>query len=302
MPPKRTTTPMTDDAIKKLIAQGVVDALAEYKANRGSSNGDDRVVGLIQWLEKMEYVFHISNCTVANQVKFATCTLLKNAMSWWNSYVKTVSHEAAYEMTWKTLKKMMTNKYCPRGEIKKLEIELWNLKVKGTDVVSYTQRFQELALMCGRMFPEESDEVEKYVGGLPDNNQGSVMVSKPKTMQDAIEIANELMDQNVRAYDERQTENKRKLDNNNQAQQQPPKKQSVAIAYTVVVGYIVMSDSKDSTVTYTAVSSPFEGLSDIGSPRVDGPPVMPEDRYAYVVAAFQAPLSPNYVLGPEYPP
>ncbi|GJY06431.1 putative reverse transcriptase domain-containing protein [Tanacetum coccineum] len=60
---------------------------------------------------------------------------------------------------------MMTVKYCPRGEIKKLEIEHWNLKVKGTDVASYTLRFQELALMCGRMFHEESKEVEKYVGG-----------------------------------------------------------------------------------------------------------------------------------------
>ncbi|GJX18263.1 hypothetical protein Tco_0219095, partial [Tanacetum coccineum] len=58
----------------------------------------------------------------------------------------------------------------------------------------------------------------------------------------------------------------------------------------------------DSTVTYPAVSSPFGGLSDIGSPRVDGPPLMPEDPYAYVVAAFQAPPSPDYVSGPEYPP
>ncbi|GKG29522.1 hypothetical protein Tco_0416887, partial [Tanacetum coccineum] len=64
----------------------------------------------------------------------------------------------------------------------------------------------------------------------------------------------------------------------------------------------VMSDFKDSTVTYTAVSSPFGGLSDIGSPGVDGPPVMPEDPYAYVVATFQAPSSPDYVSGPEYPP
>ncbi|GJY90727.1 hypothetical protein Tco_0505923 [Tanacetum coccineum] len=63
-----------------------------------------------------------------------------------------------------------------------------------------------------------------------------------------------------------------------------------------------MSDSEDSTVTYVAVSSPFRGLSDIGSPRVDGPPVMPEDPYAYVVVAFQAPPSPDYVPGPEYPP
>nr|GEX98125.1 hypothetical protein [Tanacetum cinerariifolium] len=63
-----------------------------------------------------------------------------------------------------------------------------------------------------------------------------------------------------------------------------------------------MSDSKDSTITYIAVSSPFGGLPDIGSPGVDGPPVMPEDPYAYVVAAFQAPLSPDYMTGPEYPP
>ncbi|GKD31770.1 hypothetical protein Tco_1242548, partial [Tanacetum coccineum] len=63
-----------------------------------------------------------------------------------------------------------------------------------------------------------------------------------------------------------------------------------------------MSDSKDSTVTYTTVSSPFGGLSYIRSPGVDGPPVMPEDPYAYVVAAFQAPPSPDYVLGPKYPP
>ncbi|GKC11952.1 hypothetical protein Tco_1008734 [Tanacetum coccineum] len=92
----------------------------------------------------------------------------------------------------------------------------------------------ELALMCGSMFPEEFDQVEKYVGGLPDMIQGSVMASKPKTMQEATKIANDLMDQKVRAYAERQVENKRKLDNNNQAQQQTPKKQNVARAYSIV--------------------------------------------------------------------
>ncbi|GKB75461.1 putative reverse transcriptase domain-containing protein [Tanacetum coccineum] len=110
----------------------------------------------------MESVFHISNYAVENQVKFATCTFLGNALTWWNSHMKAVTQDVAYDMDWKTLKKMMTDKYCPRGEIKKLEIELWNLKVKGTDVASYTLRFQELALMCGKMFHEESEEVKKY--------------------------------------------------------------------------------------------------------------------------------------------
>ncbi|GKC93129.1 hypothetical protein Tco_1158571, partial [Tanacetum coccineum] len=169
MPPKRTTTPMTNATIKQLIAQCVADALAEYEAYISSGNGDDShdsgsgrrrtehttrectysdflkcrplnykgtegVVGLTQWFEKMEIVFHISNCTVACQIKFATCTLLGSALTWWHSHVKTVGHDAAYGMTWKTLMKMLIDKYCPRGEIKKLEIEMCNLKVKGTNV------------------------------------------------------------------------------------------------------------------------------------------------------------------------
>ncbi|GJZ99250.1 reverse transcriptase domain-containing protein, partial [Tanacetum coccineum] len=83
-------------------------------------------------------------------------------------------HDAAYGMPWKTFMKMMTDKYYPRNEIKKLEMEIWDLKVKGTNLTSYTQRFQELALLCGRMFPEESDKIEKYVGGLHDMIHGSV--------------------------------------------------------------------------------------------------------------------------------
>ncbi|GJX53768.1 reverse transcriptase domain-containing protein [Tanacetum coccineum] len=98
------------------------------------------------------------------------------------------------------------------------------------------QRFQELALMCDRMFPEESDKVEKYVGGLPDMIHGSVMATKPKTMQDAIEFATELMDKKISTFAERQAENKRKLDNNNQAQQQLPKRQNVVQAYAAGTG------------------------------------------------------------------
>ncbi|GKE15705.1 reverse transcriptase domain-containing protein [Tanacetum coccineum] len=221
---------MTDAQIKTLIARGVADALAERDADRirndddsHDSGGTKGVVGLTQWIEKMESLFHISNCTVTCQVKFATCTLQGNALTWWNSHVRTVRHDVAYAMPWKTLKKMMTDKYCLRGEIKKLEIKMWNLKVKGTDVLSYNQHFQELALMCGRMFPEEFDEVEKHVGGLLNMIHSSVMASKPKTMQDAIEFATELMDQKIRTIAERQAENKRKFYYNNQTQQQPPR-------------------------------------------------------------------------------
>ncbi|GJT78863.1 hypothetical protein Tco_1045588 [Tanacetum coccineum] len=62
-----------------------------------------------------------------------------------------------------------------------------------------------------------------------------------------------------------------------------------------------MSDSEHSTVTYTSVSIPVEDDSDIGSPGVDGPPIMPEDPYAYIMAAYQVPPSPDYIPGPEEP-
>ncbi|GJV27812.1 putative reverse transcriptase domain-containing protein [Tanacetum coccineum] len=171
--------------------------------------GTKGIVSLTQWFEKMESVFHISNYTVACQIKFAISTLLDSALTWWNSHVMTVGHDAAYRMPWTTLKKMMTTKYCPRGKIKKLEIELWNLKVKGTDVLIYNQRFQELELMCSRMFLEESDE-------------------------DAIDFATERMDQKIYTLTKRQAKNKRKLDDNsrsNQNQQQPFKRHNVAWAY-----------------------------------------------------------------------
>ncbi|GJY83492.1 reverse transcriptase domain-containing protein [Tanacetum coccineum] len=198
--------------------------------------GTEGVIELTQWFERMKNVFHISNCTMENQIKFSTCTLLGSALTWWNAHVRTVRHDVVYAMTWTNLKKIMTDKYCLRGEIKKLEVEMWNLKVKGSDMVSYNQRFQELALMCARMFLEESDKIEKYFDGFPDMIHGSVMASKPKTMQDAFEFATELMDKKISTFAEHQAENKRKLDNNNQAQQQPPKKQGVAIAYTAGSG------------------------------------------------------------------
>ncbi|GJT59593.1 reverse transcriptase domain-containing protein [Tanacetum coccineum] len=114
--------------------------------------GTEGVLELTQCIENMETVFRISNCFVENQIKFFTCTLLGNVLTWWNSHVRTVSNDISYVMTWTELKKIMTDKYCLRTEIKKLEVELWELKLKGTDVIGYNQRFQELELLCGRMY------------------------------------------------------------------------------------------------------------------------------------------------------
>nr|GFA30531.1 hypothetical protein [Tanacetum cinerariifolium] len=125
-----------------------------------------------------------------------------DALTWWNGHVRTLGHDATYAMTWGTFKKKLTNKYCPKGKIKKLEIELWNLRV------------------------------DKYISGLPDNIHGNVMSARPKTLDETIELANDLMDQKLCTYPERQNENKRKADDSpRNNQQRPHKKQNVARAY-----------------------------------------------------------------------
>nr|GEZ46472.1 hypothetical protein [Tanacetum cinerariifolium] len=158
----------------------------------------------------------ISATAVENQVKFATCTLHSITLTWWNTHIKTVGHEAAYEMPWKTLMKMMTDKYCPRNEIKKLEMELWDMKVK------------------------ESDKIEKYIECLPDMIHGSVVASKPKTMQAAVEIATELMVKKIRTFAKREIASKRKFENTSRntlnQQQQSNKRQNTSRVYTSAFG------------------------------------------------------------------
>ncbi|GKB16127.1 putative reverse transcriptase domain-containing protein [Tanacetum coccineum] len=172
-------------------------------------------------------------------VKFATYTLLGAVLTWWNGQIRTLGPDA-YSITWEVLKKKMTDKYCPQGEIKKLEIELWNLKVKGNDVPTYTERFQELTLICNKFVANETEKVDKYISGLLDNIYGNVKSSRPKTLDETIKLANNLMDQKPRTYAERQTDNKRKADdssrNNHGHQQQPFKRQNVAKVYNMGEG------------------------------------------------------------------
>nr|GEW99073.1 putative reverse transcriptase domain-containing protein [Tanacetum cinerariifolium] len=150
-----------------------------------------------------------TGCAIDNQVKFATCTLLGAALTWWNGHVRTLGHDAAYAMTWGTLKKKLMDKYCPK----------------------------ELALMCTKFLADETEKVDKYISGLPDNIHGNVMSARPKTLNETIELANDLMDQKLHTYAERYNENKRKADDSpRNNQQQPHKKQNVSRAYTAGPG------------------------------------------------------------------
>ncbi|GJZ70544.1 hypothetical protein Tco_0634094 [Tanacetum coccineum] len=154
MPPKRTSTSeapaMTQAAIKKLVADSVTTALEAQAAtmagtsnpNRNTGptgtpvaktgnykefiscqpfyfNGTEGVVGLIRWFERIESVFSRSKCIEENKVTFATGTLTDDALSWWNAYAQPTGVDQANQITWTELKRLLTNKYCPRTEVKK---------------------------------------------------------------------------------------------------------------------------------------------------------------------------------------
>ncbi|GJW14527.1 hypothetical protein Tco_0018660 [Tanacetum coccineum] len=147
------TTSVTNAQLKAMINQGVTDALVARDADRNTNGDDSHNSGI--GVRRTERVAR--ECTYPD---FMKCQPL--------------NFKGTEGVT--NLEKKMTDKYCSRFKIKKLEAELLNLKVK------------------------ESDKIEIYVNGLPDMIHGSVVVSKPKTMQEAIEIATELIDKKIRTF------------------------------------------------------------------------------------------------------
>nr|GEZ53472.1 reverse transcriptase domain-containing protein [Tanacetum cinerariifolium] len=173
MPPKRTSTSETPAialaTIQRLITDGIVAALETQAINTNDTNrnlepretpvarrgnykefiscqpfyfnGMEGAVDLIRWFERTESVFSCSSCAEENKVTFAAGTLTNNALSWWNAYAQPIGIEQANKITWTELIRLLTNKYCPRSEIKKMEDEFYNLSVKGNDLKTYTRRF-----------------------------------------------------------------------------------------------------------------------------------------------------------------
>ncbi|KAL7598104.1 hypothetical protein Lser_V15G22439 [Lactuca serriola] len=221
---------MDPTMMQNMLAQWIATALATYEAARNGNTrnsesgtlvvsqrnpkhcsynefmgckprffyGTEGVVGLSRWIEKIEVVFHISSCPDDCRVKYATCTLMDAALTWWNNHAKTVGVAEAYAMGWEQLKLMMTKVYCPRQEIQALEQELWNLTMQGSEVAAYTSRFEDLATLCPGMVPSEDKKTERYIWGLASPVQGLITASRPSTFDSAKQLAYELTEQCIR--------------------------------------------------------------------------------------------------------
>ncbi|GJT83112.1 putative reverse transcriptase domain-containing protein [Tanacetum coccineum] len=165
------------------------------KYNPHPFKGTKGTVGLCQWFEKFEYVFRISDCREKDKVKFATATLQGRALTWWNGRTASMGIDAANGTPWAEVRRWMTKEFCPRSVLQRLEQELYNLKLKGTDIDGYTNRFHELALLCPRMVEPEQVKVEQYIRGLSKNIRGDVTSSQLATIDHAVRMAYQLMGQ-----------------------------------------------------------------------------------------------------------
>ncbi|GJR88561.1 putative reverse transcriptase domain-containing protein [Tanacetum coccineum] len=182
MPPRT----MTQAAIEKLVSDRVAAALAQDRATRENTNGAGGPGGNIggnaqgqggappaRECTYSKSVFSISECAERNKVKFAAATLQGRALTWWNSQVATLGLEVVNAKSWNDMKIMMREEFCPPEEIQRMEVELWNLRVKDSNIAAYTQRFNELVLLCPEMVPSEKKKVEAYENNNNNNNNNN---------------------------------------------------------------------------------------------------------------------------------
>ncbi|KAI3806542.1 hypothetical protein L1987_22449 [Smallanthus sonchifolius] len=170
MPPRRANSSTSNPDLATLLAQLVGQMTQANNYSDGSHNiqgnsgtnpphctfkhfnscnptkffGTEGATGLLQWFESMESTFLNSDCPDNLRVRYATSVLQKRALTWWNGEKRTRGAEVATSLSWDDLKKAMTDEFCPRNEMRKLEAEFWDLAQDSGDNLAYTTRFQEL--------------------------------------------------------------------------------------------------------------------------------------------------------------
>ncbi|GJW87642.1 putative reverse transcriptase domain-containing protein [Tanacetum coccineum] len=218
MPPKA----MSEARMREVIREQVAASMAEFMANMNRGAGGDRAGGAGAGGARAggaraggagaggagaggagvggagPAAPKITGCTY---ITFMKCNLQPfkgtegRALTWWNGRTASMGIDAANSTLWTEVRKWMTEEFCPRSVLQRLEQELYNLKLKGTDIDGYTNRFHELALLCPRMVEPEQVKVEQYIRGLSKNIRGDVTSSRPVGIDEAVCMAYQLMGQ-----------------------------------------------------------------------------------------------------------
>ncbi|KAJ0885316.1 putative nucleotidyltransferase, Ribonuclease H [Helianthus annuus] len=136
-------------------------------------------------------------CPEARRVKFATGTLEGIALTWWNAQVQILGLAAANATPWNDFKELIKREYCTREDIHKLEDELYNLKMVGSEIEAYTKRSNELAVLCPTMVDPPYKRIELYLKGLAPEIQSHVTSANLNNIQEIQRLAHRITDQAV---------------------------------------------------------------------------------------------------------
>ncbi|GJW70234.1 putative reverse transcriptase domain-containing protein [Tanacetum coccineum] len=204
---------MSEARMREVIREQVAASMAEFVANTNRRAGGARAGGAgaggagsggagvggagpaAPEITGCTYITFMNDCKERDKVKFATATLQGRALTWWNGRIASMGIDVANGTPWTEVRKWMTEEFCPRSVLQRLEQELYNLKLKGTDIDGYTNRFHELALLCPRMVEPKNVKVEQYIRGLSKNIRGDVISSRPVGIDEALRMAYQLMGQ-----------------------------------------------------------------------------------------------------------
>nr|GEW48875.1 reverse transcriptase domain-containing protein [Tanacetum cinerariifolium] len=198
MPPKA----MFEARIREIIRDQVTTSMAEFMANMnrgigGAGAGGAGVGGA------GPAVPEITRCTYITFMKCEPQSFkgtkgavgLCRALTWWSGRIASMGIDAANSTLWTEVRKWMIEEFCPRKVLQRLEKELYNLELKGTDIDGYTNRFHELAVLCPRMVEPEQVKVEQYIRRLSKNIRGDVTSSRPAGIDEVVRMAYQLMGQ-----------------------------------------------------------------------------------------------------------
>ncbi|GJT47207.1 putative reverse transcriptase domain-containing protein [Tanacetum coccineum] len=196
------SAPMTQAVIHRMIKESVDAAIVAEQARQANVRNDAsgsrpaRGQDIAPAIHKCTFAGFMNECAEGKKVKFDAATLEGPALTWWKTKVAPMGLETVNQLPWTEMKQLMTTEFCPIEEVERMEHELWNLKVKEYDVITYTQRFNELALMCPRIVKPERVKVDAYIRGLTDNIKGEVTSSKLADLNEAARMVHKLMDRN----------------------------------------------------------------------------------------------------------
>ncbi|KAJ0885886.1 putative retrotransposon gag domain-containing protein [Helianthus annuus] len=168
---------------------------AEFAGNEGAT-------AELRWLEKTEAAIMISKCAEEDKVMYASHLFKEGALVWWNTVLQAKGRNMAYAMSWEEFKQLIERKFCPEYEKEQMTNKFLNHRMVGVDCRGYTSTFFEYARVVPTLASPEPVLISRYIWGLIGEIRNIVKAARPRTIDDAVELANTLTDELVRTTEE----------------------------------------------------------------------------------------------------